>query len=262
MRYLGGKSRTAKQIAGYIHNVIQPGQAYYEPFCGACWVTCQVYAERRFASDANASMVALWRALQDGWIPPDSVSKDEHAAAKRGEYADRPHLEAFILVGCSFGGRWGASYAGLFSGVYYRSGILKEHNYNWPNEARNGLLNKIPKLHDVTFTACDYRDIQPPPNSLIYCDPPYDGFDFYDKLDSFDSAAFWRWAQGMTEQGHTVIVSEYEAPAGWVCVAEMPTRVTIKPQNGEDTNRIERLFRYGDHERLQPVMPGFEYIVG
>lgn len=245
MRYLGGKSRTAKQIAGYIHNVIQPEQAYYEPFCGACWVTCEIHAPRRYASDANAGMIALWQALQDGWIPPDAVSEDEYAAAKAGDYADRPHLEAFILVGCSFGGKWGAGYAGRF-----------ERNYAL--NAINSLLAKMGVLYDVQFTAHDYRDLQPEPYSLIYCDPPYEGTAGYDAVGAFDSTAFWRWAQQMTSNGHTVVVSEYAAPAGWSCVVEMPTTTDMRTADNGRENRTERLFRYGDHAPLQPRLPIFD----
>lgn len=251
MRYLGGKSRTANQIAGYIHTILEPNQTYYEPFCGACWVTSRVRANRMYASDANSQLIAMWQALQNGWIPPTHISEDEYNAAKNGKYADQPHLEAFIGFGCSFGGKWFGGYA------------RDNRNRNYAFCASNALRDKLLSMYSVNYMSHSYNGELPPhDNMLIYCDPPYSNTTGYGAVGDFDSAAFWRWAQDMTLDGHTVVVSEYTAPAGWSCVVEMPTNTEIRTADNGRENRIERLFRYGDYKPLQPALPLFADMLG
>lgn len=239
MRYLGGKSKTGREIAGYLNRLLETGRPYWEPFCGACWVTQYVVAERRYASDVVGMLIAMWQALQDGWLPPRRVSENEYAMARHGHYP--PHLTAFILYGCSFGGKAGAGYA-------------RGENRNWALEARASIREKMRRLGDVTFFAADFLTTEPPePDCVIYCDPPYAGTTSYKAAGMFDTAAFWQRCRDLEAAGHTVVVSEYSAPSDFSCVHEMVTKTDLHTTNGKDT-RIERLFRPGQHQPLQPKL--------
>ena len=240
MRYLGGKSRTAKQIAGLLNTMRQDGQAYWEPFCGACWVTQYIRGDGpNYASDSNAALIAMWQKLQEGWIPPGVVSEAEHAAAKRGEYP--LHLEAFIRFGCGFGGDWDGGYA-------------RGNSSNYAAQSQRSLLAKLGKLRPFTFFQADFMTTDPPGSScLIYCDPPYNSTTGYGAVEPFDSSAFWRRVVGLEGQGHTVIVSEYHAPPGFTSVLEMRTKTDMHTTNGK-APRIERLFRYGNRPKFQLTM--------
>ena len=239
MQYLGGKSRTRNQIAAYLNRIRQPAQAYWEPFCGACWVTERIYATPKYASDANGALIAIWQALQAGWIPPDDVSEAEYATAMAGEY--EPHLTAFILIGCSFGGKWGAGYA-------------RGEGRNWASEAKGGLFYQIRNLQDVTFTNADFFNTEPPAaGCLIYCDPPYAGTTDYGATGPFDSDAFWQRVRMLETAGHTCVISEYAAPDDFTAVWQMRTKTSLNTTNGKD-HRIEKLFRLGNHKLVQPEL--------
>lgn len=230
----------ANQIAAYLNNIRKPGQTYWEPFCGACWVTERIIDAPKYASDANGALVAMWQAVQAGWIPPENVSEAEYAEAMAGKYD--PALTAFIGFGCSFGGKWFAGYA--------RGG----NGRNYDTIAKNSLLKMAPHLRDVTFYHADFFTSEPPAaECLIYCDPPYDNTTGYGATGAFDTAAFWARCRWLDAQGHTVIVSEYQAPADFTCVAEMYTKTNMHTKNGKSP-RVERLFRLGDHPQFQGTL--------
>lgn len=47
----------------------------------------------------------MWQALQQGWQPPEIITKDEYYYVK--EHKDEnPALTGFVGFGCSFGGKW------------------------------------------------------------------------------------------------------------------------------------------------------------
>ena len=76
MQYLGGKSKIRKEIAAFLESVRKPNQIYFEPFVGGGWVL-QEMSGSRIASDGNRALIALYKALQDGWEPPEFVSEGE-----------------------------------------------------------------------------------------------------------------------------------------------------------------------------------------
>ena len=54
---------------------------------------------------------------------------------------------------------------------------------------------------------------------MIYCDPPYQGTTKY-ATKGFDHEDFWQWCREMKAQGHTIFISEYNAPDDFKCVWE------------------------------------------
>ena len=224
MPYLGGKFRTRKAIAAFLESVRAPGQTYFEPFCGACWITMEMSGER-MAGDGNAALMALWEALQGGWLPPSEVTEAEYAQLKAAQDPADP-MTAFAGIGCSFSGKWFGGYA-------------RGNSLNYAATARSSLLAELPRLRGVRFVRGGYRD-HAPEGCLAYCDPPYANTTAYNGLPPFDHAQFWETMRGWA-QSNTVVVSEYQAPPDFPCVLEIPTRTGLRTGANGSEPRIERL---------------------
>lgn len=235
MQYLGGKSRLGKKIAAVLNPMLVNGAPYYEPFCGGCWVSQYVRADWRLLADAHPQLIAMWKAVQAGWVPPENISEEEYAAAKRGELS--PELTAFIGFGCSFGGKWFGGYARGGEGRSYAS------------NARNSILRKLRGLNGAHFENADYRAIVPRPRSVVYCDPPYAGTTKYSGTAEFDSAEFWQKMREWSAEGHSVVVSEYTAPEDFICIAEFATKLDMRDAVGKSP-RIERLFTHATRRNI------------
>lgn len=223
MHYFGGKFKTCKQIAEVLKTYKQPNQEYFEPFVGAAWVLKEMDG-RRVASDGNRALIELYKALQNGWQPPEHISEEQYKNIKSNQKEDA--LTAFAMVGCSFSGKWAGGYTRCNRGR------------NYAKDARNSLLRKLPKIIDVEFIHGLY-DEHTPKNMLIYCDPPYAGTTGYKSLPKWDSEKFWDVMREWSKY-NTVIISEYKAPEDFKCIAEFPTKTDIR---GANMNRVERLFK-------------------
>lgn len=230
MRYLGGKFRIGKQIARFLNSIREPGQGYWEPFVGSAWVLMRIQGGPNYASDANKYLIAMWQALQQGWIPPSRVTEEEYIAIRDNPNDYKAELVSFVAFGCSWGGKWFGGYA-------------RGENRNWAAEAQRSLLKKLPKLQGVRFFHSGFMNCYPPEeNMLIYCDPPYQDTTGYGAIPDWDSGLFWSWVRNTTDLGHTVIVSEYIAPKDIVEVASFPTKTDLNTGSGGKETRIERLF--------------------
>lgn len=229
MKYLGGKSRIAKQIGAFLNSEIERLRPikYIEPFCGACWITQEIKPDiQRIACDIHPDLILMWKELQKGWIPPEDVSKEEYYAVKN-EVSSA--LRGFIGFGCSFSGKW-------FGGYAYTEGR------NYAANAKNSLLKQIFKLRDVHFKNCSYLDVQNIQNRIIYNDPPYASTTSY-SCGKFNSDEFWQWVRE-TSLNNYVYTSEYTAPADFEVVFEIATKTDMSNKEGKKENRIEKLFKY------------------
>lgn len=231
MKYMGGKFRHAKQIIEVINTLSCASNAWVEPFVGGGNVLTLITGRDRYANDVNHHLIALFKALQDGWVPPESISEEEYQKCKalKNKVTSEDALVAFVGFGCSFGGKWFRGYA--------RSKIRPR---NYALESKRNLLSL--RLNGVVFSSVSYSEMYIPPNSVIYCDPPYFGTESY--KDKFNSGAFWVWCDRMVSEGHAVFVSEYSAPSHWRCVWEktVSNSLTVK---GEYREAVERLFTRG-----------------
>jgi DNA adenine methylase len=229
MRYFGGKSRIAKQIAGFINKELKAGQPYVEPFCGACWVVSNIATDRiRIANDYHKDLILMWQELQNGWVPPNEVSEELYSASKKAEPSA---LRGIIGFGCSNSGKWFGGYA------------RDKTNRNYAQNAKNSVIKKIGKMGDVVFHNSSYEDLNYPPNSLIYCDPPYANTTGY-STGAFDHIAFWEWVRQMTNVGHNVLVSEYTAPEDFDAVLTINVKTDMKAADQSKIDRVERLFKF------------------
>lgn len=86
----------------------------------------------------------------------------------------------------------------------------------------------------------DYYNVVTPENSVIYCDPPYEGTAEY-KEDSFNHSKFWDWVREKSKT-HKVYISEYKAPDDFESVLEFEQNSTLSAITNT-TASVEKLFR-------------------
>lgn len=227
MQYMGSKARFAKEILPIILQDRTDGQWYVEPFCGGANVIDKVTGNR-IANDFHPHLICLLQAVSNGWVPPSDVSEEEYKEAKSAKSIDP--LTAFIGFGCSFGTKWFGGYARNKMGTNY----AKMNAVN--------LLKQAPGLRGIDFRCGSYCDLDIPENSIIYCDPPYEGTTKY-STSGIDYKAFWRWCRDMASAGHKVYVSEYNAPDDFQCVWEKKTHANFDSGRDGGSERTERLFR-------------------
>jgi len=197
MRYLGGKSKLAKYILPYIMPHIWDYQYYVEPFCGSCAVLEKIQCIKRIAADSNYYLIEMWKAVQNGWLPPKNISEELYTDIKNNKSKYPPELVSFVGFGCSFGGKF---FRGFARGV----------RRNFAKESYNKVIKSIPAINDVLFIHTDYQNLWIPDKSIIYCDPPYINTEKYKH--NIDHKEFWIWCEQRALEGHLVFVSEQSHP--------------------------------------------------
>lgn len=233
MKYMGSKARHAKEFLPIMLAGRKPDQWYVEPFVGGANVIDKVYG-RRIGGDANPDLIILLQAMagdhhyRNGpFTPPDFVSEQNYNEAK--SYSPGP-LKSYVGFGLSYGGKW-------FGG--YRRDSIGKRDYS--AEAKRNYMKQAPLLEGVDFHFCSYDQLHIPQNSIVYCDPPYEGTTKY-ATGNFNHANFWRWCDAKVDEGHSVFVSEYTAPDEWKCVWEKTVNNTLTKDTGSKQG-VERLFR-------------------
>lgn len=212
MRYIGGKSRTARRIVAAIMDHARsrgPLTRWVEPFMGGG--STMVAASRLgvfnnvHASDIDPLVVAYWTAIRDGWVPVTDVTYEEYVSVRDApEHYALAHV-AHVAYNCSFGGkRWGGFARGK-----------KENGdpRNFADESSRRDTATAPYLAWTTIACTDYAGVLSSvgPGDVVYCDPPYQGTTGY-ATGAFDHAGFWDAASSAVNRGALVYVSEYAHP--------------------------------------------------
>lgn len=106
-------------------------------------------------------------------------------------------------------------------------------------------LQSLERL-ESRFTSLDYADIEIKPDSVIYCDIPYEATEGYNNIE-FDYQRFYSWAK---KQSELLLISSYDMPENlFICVAEIPHRCTLA-QDKTDKEVVERVFIPRHQEQL------------
>ena len=236
MKYMGSKAKIAKHILPIILEDRRPDQWYVEPFAGGMNTICKV-SGKRLAADTSFHLIEMWKAIVLGWQPPGFIDRDEYSLIRQRPQDYPPHLAGWVGFNCSYSGKWFGGYAGR---VKTKAGTIRDYQA----EAIKNVLNQAKSLKDVVFVANDYLYLDVPPESIIYCDPPYEGTTKYDK--SIDHNLFWKWVRNKTLQGNRVFVSEYKAPGDFACVWEGKVKSSLSANGryGASKESTEKLFVY------------------
>lgn len=235
MQYVGGKQKSGgHRIAAAIRRFAErvKTRSIVEPMCGGLSVTYRLLGLDVEARDACMPLIALYRAMQQGWVPPAEVDRETWERYKAAPDGSDP-MTAFVGFGCSRSGAWFSSFVADY----------KYTNRRVPAAvaARDSLLRKLAACERVTFVAGDYTDA--PVRGVWYCDIPYADSLGYPAVGPFDHAYFWSHVAEVS-QHVPVLVSERVAPEGFVVVDEWSVQRRLNtPTN---SRRDERLFV---HER-------------
>ena len=229
MQYMGGKSRISKQIAEILNSAIDKNKPFVSLFCGSCAIESKVQADVKILNDKHPYLIAMWQALQNGWTPPDVVTKEEYYRVK-ANMDENPALTGFVGFGCSFGGKWWGGYA------------KDKRGDDYCGQAKRGLLKDFSGVRHATFTCLDYHDVEIPDGAVVYCDPPYANTTGY-TVGQFDTNEFWDYMRQLSKRCD-VYISEESAPDDFECIWSKEKIRTLEKSDNVGRVKVERLFKY------------------
>lgn len=233
MVYMGSKAKYAKNIIPFIISQRKKNQHYVEPFCGGANVIDKITGNR-IANDINPYLIALFKAIQSGYIPPTSISENDYIYVRENKEKFSPELVGFYGVA--------ASYSAIFFGGYARGWDNKGNPRNYVLERQKNILAQKEGIMGIDFYNIDYRELPIPTNSIIYCDPPYKGTAKYKYMENFDYNVFYDWCEYKVEEGNTVYVSEYSAPNTWELLWQKEVCSSLTQDKGAKKSK-ERLYK-------------------
>lgn len=231
---MGSKSRFSKEILPIILKGRNIDQWYIEPFGGGMNTICEV-SGHRIANDIHYYLIEMWKKLINGWVP-EKVSKEQYNNIKANQTEYPAHLVGWVGFNCSYSGKWFGGFAGET-----KTKLKTIRDYQ--KEAINNVARQVEKMKGVVLQNKPYHELNFPLNSLVYCDPPYEGTTKY--ANDFDHNLFWGWAEKIGKQGHTIFVSEYAAPDSFECIWQKEAKSSLSANGkvGGSKTSIEKLFK-------------------
>lgn len=228
MKYMGSKNRIAKEILPIILKNRKEGQYYVEPFVGGANLIDKVQG-KRIGSDINSYLIDALITIRDcvSDLPKDNKQFTE-ADYKLLRRNDDYRYKGYAGFAFSYSGKW--------LGGWRRDGLNKR---DYVNESYKNALNQSPNLQGLKLVNKSYLSLEIPPNSIIYCDPPYENTTKY--KDGFNHLEFWEWCRNKEKQGHVIYISEYNAPADFKCVWSKEVVSSLTKDTGSK-KAIEKLF--------------------
>jgi DNA adenine methylase len=195
----------------------------------------KIKCEKRIGNDIHKELIALFKKLQDGWIPPEHITEDEYNKVRENKLEYPDYYVGFVGFCSTFGSKYFGGYARGF----------KEDKItprDIPNEAIRNLMDQIPNIKDVVFFNKDYLSANKSniKNYMIYCDPPYQDTTKY-KSGDFNYDLFWSWVRELSKDNY-ILISEYNAPEDFYSIWSKSVTTSLKVHEHED--RVERLFTY------------------
>jgi DNA adenine methylase len=231
---MGSKARFSKEILPIILKDRTDNQWYIEPFAGGMNMICEVEGNR-VANDIHYYLIKMWKELVSGWVPK-KITKEEYSEVRTEPSKYPPHFVGWVGFNCSYSGKWFGGFAGE---TKTKIGTVRDYQF----EAINNVSKQVDRMSGVIFQNKPYYELELPPNSIIYCDPPYEGTTQY--ANDFNHKLFWDWVRDTTKKGHKVFVSEYSAPNDFECIwkKEVKSSLSANGKSGGNKLSVEKLFR-------------------
>lgn len=173
----------------------------------------------------------MFKGVQKGYNLPEQISEDDYKRIRNNKDNDKC-LSGFVGFGCSFGGKWFGGYA------------RNKTNTNYALQSKKSLLKDMEGLWDTKFICEDYKDVNIPPNAIVYADPPYDNTTGYGK-EKFNTSDFWEYITNLSKT-NLVFVSEQVAPNEYISIWEKPFTRTLDVNKENQFVVTEKLFIHKD----------------
>lgn len=238
MRYLGSKARIKKDIIPIITEHLNGDNEFVDAFMGGANIIDAVDYPKKVGIELNKYVCAIWNRIKEhgiSWIPQAFDEEDYYEV--KADYKNNTCIFPKWMIGyvgncLSYGSKWWGGFARF----------NPKKNEDHVKEAYNGIKKQVENFKHIDKTIFfdgSYDEYPYQPNSVIYCDPPYQSTIGYES--SFNHQKFWNWVRDMSSKGHHVYVSEYSAPSDFECV----WRKAVKEQVGKNINqKVEKLFVY------------------
>ena len=235
MHYFGGKQRISKSLSEYLNLQLKEGQPFVDLFCGSCNIISKIDNNRlRIANDKHKYLIAMWKALQNGWQMPDNISEEEYHYIKSHKDENMP-LTGFVGFGVSFSGK-------RFGGYCKDS-----KNRNYCLNAKNSNNKILGKIQNVIFYNEDYENVDIPKGSLVYCDIPYKNTTQYSvkEVGKFNHDKFYEWVRNNSDK-YEIYVSEYKEniPDDFEIVWQRESKKDIRNKDNHREPTTETLIKY------------------
>lgn len=231
MKYLGSKSRIAKNIVPIMleYAIEHKLTKWVEPFVGGGNIIDKIPSNfKRIGYDSNPHAIKALIAIRDFANKlPERLTVEEYQKLKGTE----PDLFSSWL-------RFVASFGGKFDNGYAREAGSDETTFIM--YGKRNAIKQSPNLQGVEFIHGDYHECTHFKDSIIYCDPPYEGTTSY-KTATMNYDDFWQWCR-MMSISNKVFVSEYNAPKDFVCVWEGKIKTNFASQRNAGVVATEKLF--------------------
>ena len=243
MKYMGSKNRFAKEILPIVLKGRKPEQWYVEPFAGGMNLIDKVTGNR-IANDNNKYLIALWKGLNESKTYPTEISKELYSDVRDCFNGKNFKYDDFTIGWVGF---MASANGRFFEGGYSGKSNTKIGTVrDYVSESIRNIQKQIPLMKDVKFEFGDYRNLEIPKDSIVYCDIPYKGTKQYSTSKGFNYIQFWDWVRSTTLNGNKVFVSEYNAPEDFVCVWEKQAKSSLSANGvaGKSKTSVERLFVY------------------
>lgn len=234
MKYMGSKNRIAKHILPIMLKEMEDKgyTTWVEPFVGGGNMIDKVPDKyKRIGADLNSFVIQALVDIKDnpGKLPEKFSFEDR----KYWKMQPATEFMSWACIVTSFGADLGGGYA-------RESG---SDDSTFCGYGKRNALKQSPKIQSVEFICCSYEELSNVTNSLIYCDPPYQGTTGY-KTGAFDHDKFFAWCRGMKSKGNSVFVSEYSAPDDFELVWQGEVKTNFSSTRSKAThNAVEKLFK-------------------
>ena len=238
MRYMGSKSRFAKDLVPIIQSYItEDTKGYLEPFVGGANVIDKIKCNNKIGCDIHKQLIALLNKAKDNIDDiPDIISFETYKEVKNNKESYEDWYVGLVGFCASFSARY-------FEG--YARNSRNDNSGKWSKRAIENLKKQAPSLKDIEFKCCNFLNL--PKDKIkgyvIYCDIPYKGTTKY-KTEPFPYEEFYIWANEMAKY-NTVLVSEYNMPSNFKCIWEKDIKVNFDSNRiaaNENCKRTEKLF--------------------
>lgn len=237
MKYMGSKNRLSKELVPIIQKYIDDNgiENYLEPFVGGANIIDKIKCKNRYGSDNHKYLIAFLNDLSKDYEPPKNITEEEYKYIKTHKDEFDDCFLGYVGFQLSYGAKWFDT---------FRRDKVGKRKYD--EEAYRNVMKQKPNLKDIIFKCCDFRDIKPIENYVIYCDIPYKGTAQYSTSKDFPYEEFYEWCKEMSKN-NIVLVSEYDMPNDFKCIWEKDYNCLMysdKKSNDDKNKRTEKLFIY------------------